>query len=89
MAREMGGAEKVKRQHDNQRLTIRERLDALLDVGRRINEGIERGQAIGGLIQGIGWVTTEELVYNERGELLSSSPTTAIPSDIGPAEKDA
>ena len=53
-----------------------ERLDALLVVGRRINEGIERGQAIGGLIQGIGWVTTEELVYNERGELLSSSPTT-------------
>ncbi|HVS65432.1 MAG TPA: xanthine dehydrogenase molybdopterin binding subunit [Thermoanaerobaculia bacterium] len=53
-----------------------ERLDVLLDIGRVINPGIERGQAIGGLVQGIGWVSTEELVYGERGELLSASPTT-------------
>jgi xanthine dehydrogenase large subunit len=53
-----------------------ERLDALLDLGRVLNQGIERGQTIGGLIQGIGWVTAEELVYGDRGELLSSSPTT-------------
>jgi xanthine dehydrogenase large subunit len=53
-----------------------ERLDVLLDIGRVINPGIERGQAIGGLVQGIGWVTAEELVYGERGELLSASPTT-------------
>ena len=53
-----------------------ERLDALLDLGRVLNLGIERGQAIGGLIQGIGWVTAEELVYGDGGELLSSSPTT-------------
>ncbi|HVS13778.1 MAG TPA: xanthine dehydrogenase molybdopterin binding subunit [Thermoanaerobaculia bacterium] len=53
-----------------------DRLDVLLDIGRVINPGIERGQAIGGLVQGIGWVTAEELVYGERGELLSASPTT-------------
>ena len=31
---------------------------------------------LGGLIQGIGWVTTEALVWSEKGELLSHSPTT-------------
>lgn len=56
-------------------LTIR-RLDVLMDIGRPINLGIERGQVIGGLIQGIGWVTAEELVYNGEGRLLTLSPTT-------------
>ena len=45
MAREMGGAEKVKRQHDNQRLTIRERLDALLDSDSLHEIGTIAGQA--------------------------------------------
>jgi xanthine dehydrogenase large subunit len=53
-----------------------ERLDVLMDAGRMIHHEIERGQVIGGLVQGIGWVTTEELVYGEKGELLSPSPTT-------------
>jgi xanthine dehydrogenase large subunit len=52
------------------------RFDALMDIGRVLNSGIDRGQLIGGIVQGIGWVTTEELVYGERGELLSTSPTT-------------
>ncbi len=51
-------------------------LDVLMDIGKPINLGIERGQVIGGLIQGIGWVTTEELVYDHSGALLSHSPTT-------------
>jgi xanthine dehydrogenase large subunit len=52
------------------------RVDLLIDIGRSINPGVDRGQVIGGFIQGMGWVTAESLVYNERGELLSHSPTT-------------
>lgn len=52
------------------------RVDLLIDIGRSINPGVDRGQVIGGFIQGMGWVTAECLVYNERGELLSHSPTT-------------
>ncbi|MGB7161290.1 MAG: xanthine dehydrogenase molybdopterin binding subunit [Tepidisphaeraceae bacterium] len=52
------------------------RVDLLMDAGQCINPGIDRGQVIGGFIQGMGWVTTEELKYAETGELLSHSPTT-------------
>ncbi|MEO6437270.1 MAG: molybdopterin cofactor-binding domain-containing protein, partial [Tepidisphaeraceae bacterium] len=41
-----------------------------------INPGIDRGQITGGFIQGMGWVTTEELKYSAKGELWSHSPTT-------------
>lgn len=54
-----------------------ERVDILMDIGDPINPGIARGQLTGAFIQGMGWVTTEELVYKEdTGELLSHSPTT-------------
>lgn len=56
-------------------LTI-DRLDVLMDIGKSINPGIDRGQLIGGLVQGIGWVTAEELKYSDKGVLLSHSPTT-------------
>lgn len=52
------------------------RVDLLIDIGQSINPGVDRGQVIGGFIQGMGWVTTEALVYDERGDLLSHSPTT-------------
>jgi len=52
------------------------RADILIDIGRSINPGIDRGQVIGGFVQGMGWVTGECLVYDERGALLSNSPTT-------------
>jgi xanthine dehydrogenase large subunit len=52
------------------------RVDLLMDIGRSINPGIDRGQVIGGFIQGQGWVTTEALVYDAKGDLLSHSPTT-------------
>jgi xanthine dehydrogenase large subunit len=52
------------------------RVDLLMDLGKSINPGIDRGQVIGGFVQGMGWVTTEELVYASSGELLSYSPTT-------------
>ncbi|HEY2882457.1 MAG TPA: molybdopterin cofactor-binding domain-containing protein [Pirellulales bacterium] len=52
------------------------RVDLLMDIGRSINPGVDMGQIIGGFIQGMGWVTGECLVYNQKGELLSHSPTT-------------
>lgn len=53
-----------------------DRADLLMDIGRAINPGIDRGQVIGGFIQGVGWVTNEELRYNDAGHLLSTGPTT-------------
>ncbi|HYO25008.1 MAG TPA: xanthine dehydrogenase molybdopterin binding subunit [Lacipirellulaceae bacterium] len=52
------------------------RADLLIDIGRSINPGVDRGQIIGGFIQGMGWVTAEALTYGPRGDLLSHSPTT-------------
>ncbi|MBX3432512.1 MAG: xanthine dehydrogenase molybdopterin binding subunit [Pirellulales bacterium] len=53
-----------------------DRLDLVMDVGRMINPGVDRGQVIGGLVQGLGWCTTEELKYDDQGALLSTGPTT-------------
>ena len=52
------------------------RTDVLMDIGRPINPGVDRGQLVGAFIQGLGWVTTEDLRYAPNGELLSHSPTT-------------
>ncbi|MBK9141102.1 MAG: xanthine dehydrogenase molybdopterin binding subunit [Candidatus Melainabacteria bacterium] len=53
-----------------------DRIDVLMDVGKSINPGINRGQIIGGMVQGMGWLTNEELRYTETGHLLNYSPTT-------------
>ncbi|MDO9182280.1 MAG: molybdopterin-dependent oxidoreductase [Bacteriovorax sp.] len=52
------------------------RTDILMDLGRTINPGIDIGQVSGAFVQGMGWVTTENLFYHENGKLLSHSPTT-------------
>jgi xanthine dehydrogenase large subunit len=52
-----------------------ERVDILMDIGRSINPAIDRGQIIGGFMQGLGWTTTEELLYTETGALVTASPT--------------
>jgi xanthine dehydrogenase large subunit len=52
------------------------RSDLLMDIGRSINPGIDRGQITGAFVQGMGWLTNEELRYAPNGELLSHSPTT-------------
>ena len=46
------------------------------DLGRPINEVVDIGQIEGGLAQGIGWMTLEELAYGEDGRLLSSALST-------------
>ena len=52
------------------------RTDILHDVGKSLNERIDRGQIEGGFIQGMGWVTTEDIKYDNKGNLLNHSPDT-------------
>jgi xanthine dehydrogenase large subunit len=52
------------------------RADLLADVGRSINPAIDLGQIEGGFIQGMGWLTTEELVFDAKGTLLTHAPST-------------
>jgi xanthine dehydrogenase large subunit len=52
------------------------RTDILMDLGRSINPGIDRGQVTGAYVQAMGWVTTEKLQYDPNHRLLSHSPTT-------------
>lgn len=57
------------------------RSDLLMDLGRVQIEGIDLGQVTGAFVQGMGWVTTEKLFYNEKGALKTYSPSTyKIPS---------
>jgi xanthine dehydrogenase molybdopterin binding subunit/xanthine dehydrogenase small subunit len=52
------------------------RVDILHDVGDAINRGIALGQIEGGFVQGAGWLTNEELVWDSEGRLLTHSPDT-------------
>ena len=65
-----------------------ERADLLLDIGHSINPGIDRGQIVGGFIQGLGWVSMEELRYQEDGKLLSYSPTSYKIPNVGDLPRD-
>jgi len=44
------------------------KVDNLHDVGRSINPAIDIGQIEGGFVQGMGWLTTEQLVWNDQGK---------------------
>ena len=52
------------------------RVDILHDAGHSINPAIDIGQIEGGFIQGLGWLTSEELVFGPDGALLTHSPST-------------
>ena len=52
------------------------RTDILHDVGKSLNPAIDIGQIEGGYVQGAGWLTTEELVWDDRGRLLTHAPST-------------
>jgi xanthine dehydrogenase large subunit len=52
------------------------RVDILHDVGESLNETIDRGQIEGGFVQGLGWLTSEELRWNDEGRLLTDAPST-------------
>jgi len=65
-----------------------DRVDILHDVGTSINPAIDIGQIEGGFIQGMGWLTSEELVWDNKGKFLSTGPATYKIPSIGdlPAE---
>jgi xanthine dehydrogenase large subunit len=52
------------------------KVDILHDVGTSINPAIDIGQIEGGFIQGMGWLTTEQLVWNDKGTLATHAPST-------------
>ena len=61
------------------------RVDILHDVGRSVNPAIDIGQIEGAFVQGMGWLTTEELVYDDNGRLLTHAPSTykiPVASDV-------
>ena len=53
-----------------------DRTDILHDVGRSLNPALDRGQIEGGFVQGMGWLTTEELWWDEGGRLRTHAPST-------------
>ena len=52
------------------------KVDILHDVGTSINPAIDIGQIEGGFVQGMGWLTTEQLVWNDKGHLSTHAPST-------------
>ncbi len=53
-----------------------ERVDILHDCGTSLNPAIDIGQIEGGFVQGMGWLTTEELVWDDKGVLKTHAPST-------------
>ncbi len=51
-------------------------VDIVHDVGASLNPLVDRGQIEGGFVQGLGWLTTEELVWDDEGRFLTSAPST-------------
>jgi xanthine dehydrogenase large subunit len=52
------------------------RVDILHDVGKSLNPAVDIGQIEGGFVQGMGWLTTEELVWDSAGRLRTHAPST-------------
>jgi len=62
-----------------------DRTDILHDVGRSLNPAIDLGQIEGGFVQGVGWLTSEELWWDKQGRLRTHAPSTykiPLASDI-------
>jgi len=63
------------------------RVDIVHDCGDSLNPAVDLGQVEGGFVQGVGWLTSEELCWNDAGELTTHAPSTyKIPtcSDLAP-----
>ncbi len=67
--------------------TVR-RVDILHDVGNSLSPLVDLGQVEGGFIQGLGWLTTEELVWNAEGALASSGASTYKLPSLGECPAD-
>ena len=59
------------------------RVDIVHDVGDSLNELVDRGQIEGGFVQGMGWLTMEELVWDDEGRLRTFAPSTYKIPTIG------
>lgn len=57
-------------------------IDIVHDFGESMNKDVDNGQIEGGVVQGIGWMTLEEIVYNDQGRLLSNALSTYKVPDI-------
>ncbi len=64
------------------------RVDIIHDVGDSLNEGIDRGQVEGAFVQGMGWLTSEELKWNTSGALTTHSASTYQIPAIGDTPPD-
>ncbi|EFE94579.1 xanthine dehydrogenase molybdopterin binding subunit [Serratia odorifera] len=64
------------------------RADILHDVGDSLNPAIDIGQVEGGFVQGMGWLTSEELVWDEQGSLLTNGPASYKIPAIGDVPAD-
>ena len=53
-----------------------DQVDILHDVGSSLNTAIDIGQIEGGFIQGVGWLTSEQLWWNQEGRLMTHAPST-------------
>jgi len=58
------------------------------DFGKRMNDAVDIGQVEGGVVQGLGWMTMEEIVYNDKGRLLSNALSTYKIPDIHSVPKE-
>ena len=59
------------------------RVDVIEDVGDSVSPLIDLGQVEGGFVQGLGWLTSEELVWDERGRLLTDCASTYTTPSFG------
>jgi xanthine dehydrogenase large subunit len=64
------------------------RVDILHDVGTSLVPTVDVGQIEGGFVQGLGWLTCEELLWDERGRLVTHSPSTYKIPAVGEAPED-
>ncbi|MDX2298206.1 MAG: xanthine dehydrogenase molybdopterin binding subunit [Xanthomonadaceae bacterium] len=64
------------------------RVDLLHDAGQSLLEGIDRGQIEGGFVQGLGWLTCEELRWSDDGRLLTDAPSTYKIPTLGEVPED-
>ena len=64
------------------------RIDIVHDVGESLAEDIDRGQIEGGFVQGLGWLTCEELRWNAQGRLMTDAPSTYKIPTVGDVPAD-
>ena len=59
-----------------------EKVEIVHDFGKSLDKKIDRGQAEGAFMQGLGWLTSEEIIFNEEGKLLTSTLSAYKVPDI-------